>query len=242
MQLFIKHRLDKPLILPINYHHILQGIIYHALEQQSEYSKFVHDNGYVNEKRKYKLFTYGLLRGRYIIKNKQIIFTEEVSFEIRCIEPGMLRLIKSYIMQNGVSYGDQHYSDVDVCIFDREITSENISIRMVSPICVYSTMSGTKATKYYNPTEEEFCKYVNDNFKRKYEAYTGIAVDSDIRLEVKKVSSKDKYVTRYKNYYITAWRGQYILSGKRQYLDFLYQTGLGSKNSQGFGMFEVVAE
>ena len=33
--------------------------------------------------------------------------------------------------------------------------------------------------------------------------------------------------------------GEYELIGEPKYLDFLYQTGLGSKNAQGFGMFEV---
>ena len=39
---------------------------------------------------------------------------------------------------------------------------------------------------------------------------------------------------------ISGWYGEYYLVGKRKYLDFLYQTGLGSKNSQGFGMFDVI--
>ena len=34
--------------------------------------------------------------------------------------------------------------------------------------------------------------------------------------------------------------GVSCLEGFPEYLTFLYNTGLGSKNSQGFGMFEVV--
>jgi len=49
-----------------------------------------------------------------------------------------------------------------------------------------------------------------------------------------------KLVTKYQGSYIEAWYGNFILSGKRKYLDFLYQTGLGSKNSQGFGMFNII--
>ena len=47
-------------------------------------------------------------------------------------------------------------------------------------------------------------------------------------------------MTKYQGNYITAWYGKYLISGKRKYLDFLYQAGLGSKNSQGFGMFEII--
>ena len=55
-----------------------------------------------------------------------------------------------------------------------------------------------------------------------------------------KNSSTRKIVTRYKGSYINAWYGTFQLKGKRKYLDFLYQTGVGSKNSQGFGMFEII--
>lgn len=49
-----------------------------------------------------------------------------------------------------------------------------------------------------------------------------------------------KMVTKYQGHYIIAWYGEYILSGKRKYLDFLYQVGIGAKNSQGFGMIEML--
>ena len=66
-------------------------------------------------------------------------------------------------------------------------------------------------------------------------------IDSTITIEVKRLFEKDKYVTKYKGFYINAWFGMYVLTGKRQYLDFLYQTGIGSKNAQGFGMFEIIS-
>lgn len=49
-------------------------------------------------------------------------------------------------------------------------------------------------------------------------------------------------MTKYKGFYISGWLGEYELSGEAKYLDFLYQTGLGSKNAQGFGLFDVVEE
>ena len=55
-----------------------------------------------------------------------------------------------------------------------------------------------------------------------------------------KVQDRDKCVTKYKGFYITGWCGEYVLKGERKYLDFLYQTGIGSKNAQGFGMFDIV--
>jgi hypothetical protein len=41
---------------------------------------------------------------------------------------------------------------------------------------------------------------------------------------------------------IKAWEGVYELKGKPELLDVAYNTGLGAKNSQGLGCFEVVVD
>ena len=64
----------------------------------------------------------------------------------------------------------------------------------------------------------------------------------EIQPEIQKIQNSvaKKMVTKYQGHYIIAWYGEYILSGKRKYLDFLYQVGIGAKNSQGFGMIEML--
>ena len=59
MQLIITHKTEPELVLPINYHHILQSIIFKAIEKTPEYEKNIHDYGYENGKRIYKLFPVG---------------------------------------------------------------------------------------------------------------------------------------------------------------------------------------
>jgi len=39
---------------------------------------------------------------------------------------------------------------------------------------------------------------------------------------------------------IKAWLGTYQIHGKPELISLAYDTGLGSKNSQGFGMFEIL--
>ena len=78
---------------------------------------------------------------------------------------------------------------------------------------------------------------MNENFRRKYCAAYGIEPDTDIT--VGDIARPRKYVTQYRRgIYITAWHGEFDLRGTPEALDFLYQTGLGSRNSQGFGMFD----
>ncbi len=80
------------------------------------------------------------------------------------------------------------------------------------------------------------------NFYRKYESCYGTKPKSGIGLYPVEVGNKDKVVTCYKGMMLSGWKGIYRLIGQRKYLDFLYQCGLGTKNSQGFGIFSVIQE
>lgn len=240
MRLIIRHKIEDSLKLPLNYHHILQAIIYNSMKHFTNYSDFLHDEGFGVGKRNYKMFTFGLLNGRYTIRGKDIIFFDEVSFEVRSPDVFLIRLLAQNIMDNGICYLSQRFEKVDVYIADTTIEIEEMLIQMNSPICVYSTDEGSRKTYYYNPDEDYFSEMVQKNFFRKYTAYYGIEPQSNIYIEPVKVTPKDKYVTKYNGIYIGAWKGIYNLSGQRKYLDFLFNTGIGSKNSQGFGMFNIL--
>ena len=113
-------------------------------------------------------------------------------------------------------------------------------INMISPVTVYTTDQPSGYTYYYGPDQEDFYRLIDDNFHRKYQAYYGLLPSQYLQMRAVDEASLQKTVTRYKGCYITAWSGRYSLSCTRKYLDFLYQTGLGSKNAQGFGMFEIL--
>lgn len=239
MQLHVSHKINSELALPINYHHILQSVIYHALSDGNDYTRQVHDYGYENGKRRYKLFQFSLLNGKYRIEQKRIIFSEKVSFEIRSVDGMLIQTLSEYFRQNGIRYGEQHFDEIDIRIEDKSIERSDVIIKMKTPVTVHTTDKLTKKTYFFRPDQERFNELVNDNFKRKYQAYTGIVPADNISFEPVAFREKDKYVTRYKNFYISGWFGVYRLAGERKYLDFLYQTGLGDRNSQGFGMFEI---
>lgn len=242
MQLLIEHELPEELILPINYHQILQGIIYRGLQSFPEYSGFVHNSGYRYGERHYRLFTFGQLKGKYRIEAGKIVFSEHVSFEIRSTEVLLLKLLKDNFKKQGIAYGEQRYHKVNAVLRDKTIESEEIVIQMKSPLVGYETDAVSGKTHFFSPEDKEFYQRVEENFVRKYQAYAGIEVSEGIEIHPVRVTEKDKCVTKYKGCYITGWFGEYRLKGCRKYLDFLYQTGLGSKNAQGFGMFEIKEE
>lgn len=241
MQLIINNTLKQPLTLPLNYNYIIQSAIYSLLQSSSGYSNFLHNQGYSSEKRQYRLFTFGMLKGNYTISDGKITFHNNVELEIRSPEAIFISTLKKSIEENGINYGGTLVApaDIDVKIKDTEVEDTEIKIIMNSPLVLYSTDVETKKTQFYNPLDADFVQRVNTNLKNKYRAYSGIELEDEIDIEVICVGIKDKVVTKYKGFYITGWKGEFRLSGNRKLLDFLYQVGLGCKNSQGFGMFDI---
>ena len=240
MTVLVSIRLPEPLVLPINYNHILQAVIYNGLSGHGGYSRFLHDEGYGNEKRQFKMFTFSLLDGKYQVKGKKIVFYDEVRFEVRSPEVFFVQTLANVWKKEGIRFGDRIYSELEVKIVDQSVEEEEIFIQMKTAICVYRTDPETKYTQFYAPDEMEFYQLLKDNFMRKYQACHGVIPEETIEIFPSEVRMKDKMVTKYKGTYLSGWKGIYCLRGKRKYLDFLYQTGLGSKNSQGFGMFDIL--
>lgn len=241
MQLKVKINIHKPVTFPINYHHIQQALLYQLMCNDDSGKALLHDQGSRYLNREYKLFTFGPFQGKYSLANKNITFQDQVSFEVRSYDEEVIRNIDRNIGRKGIRLGDSIYHDIETELVDYCVFSSDVVIRMVSPICVYETDSSTNQTNYYSPQDYCFEEKIMANFKRKYIAAIGKEPGDRIKFEVLKVKPKDKYLTRYKGFLIEGWRGIYNISGSPDLITFLYNTGLGAKNSQGFGMFEVIS-
>lgn len=234
MQLRITIKNFNEITLPISYHHIQQSAIYALIKGT------LHDEGMLYDKRDYKMFTFSEFTGKYLIKNKRITFYDKISFEFRCFDNEIGETFINNIKEYGFRLGDISYHNIELDRSDLSVSTNQIRIKMLAPICVYET-GADKHTRYFNPGDDRFAELVNENFVRKYTAAYGQTPHSGICLKLERCTDKDKCLTKYKNYYIEAWRGVYSLNGNPDYLTFLYNVGLGAKNSQGFGMFGVIS-
>lgn len=241
MQLYIHHRLNEPLQIPVNHNRILQAVIYASLGG-ARYKSYMHDQGFAYENRNFKLFTFSMLSGNCTYKDKMLTFTNDISFEVRSPDPFFIRILKEGIEKNGIRLGERQFYDVETSADDITVESDMILVEMVSPLTIYSTDMKTKETYYYSPSDFEFENHLTANFYRKYSACYDVDVEDEIRIIPYRIDPRDRIVTKYKSQYITAYKGQYVLAGARKYLDFMYQAGLGAKNAQGFGMFDIVAQ
>ena len=229
---------ENNLTLPLNYNHIIQGIIYSSLSNDTEYQKTLHNEG-ITLGENYKLFSFSSLCGNHTISNKMITFIDNVFLEIRSVDSYFIFLVYEYMKQNGITFGNRKLYP-NLKLENKIIQENNITIKMNSPICVFKKNLENNNTIYLSPRDSEFETAINNNFIRKYSSYYCIEPYSDILITNINLSPKDKVVTNIKKIYITSWKGEYVLEGSPDYLTFLYNAGLGSKNSQGFGLFEII--
>jgi len=224
--------------IPINYHHEVQSLIYHLLANTESRELHNHVEGF--GERDYKLFTFSTLRGRNKIHNKRITFENVFYLDVRSVRSVLCDSLYMALNESlELRLCGQPMALKFVKIEERVITERKLNIRMLSPLEVHTT-DENKYTYYYTPLDKDFSAQINANFQRKWTAYTGNPPVGDIEIAVANVSAGDKYVTTYKGIYINGWRGEYILTGSPEYLNFLYYCGLGARNSDGFGMFEVI--
>ena len=221
------------LTLPINYSHILQGVFYKSLSNDSNYQKLLHNEGLGSDN--YKLFTFSSLCGKHYISNKKITFYEKIFLELRSVDSYFIFLVYEYLKENGITFGSKTYFP-NFNIENKILRENNLTIKMNSPICTIKKDENNN-TIFLSPDNRSFEETINNNFIKKYYSYYNVNPSSDIELTAINISHKDKIVTAIKNVFITGWKGEYVLKGSPDYLTFLYNCGIGSRNSQGFRTF-----
>ena len=109
-------------------------------------------------------------------------------------------------------------------------------MKMLSPLAVRSVNNGK--SYYYSCDEEQFIPKLKDNIVTMLETFTGVEKEK-IPMQIDAIKTK-KTVTYAFGSNITANLGIYKISSDPIFLNYLYQLGIGSRRSEGFGMFEIV--
>lgn len=228
------------LSLPMAHRHLQQAMIYHGLRtQDSACAAYLHDEGARADERRFKLFTFGPIQGNYRVKDGRIFFYGEIRFEIRSADPRLLStLAAAWRPGSRVRLGTKELTVVGCQWGHTPITHTSIRVKTLSPVVAYITREDGK-TVFYSPEDEAFLGLLHTNAARKWRGFTGGEQVPAFRCVPVPGRPIKKQVTKFKNTRINAWFGEFELSGETRMLEFLFHTGLGAKNSQGFGMFTI---
>lgn len=233
-------------ILPLHYNHMVQAFIYRYID--SELATWLHDHGFAEYGRPFKLFTFSRLMGKFRRSADHLIFNGQVSLYVASpLRNFVESLAENLVRTSSMALGDSHLRLSAIAVEMPPQVSDRLAVRTLSPITVYSTVQrgdGRKLTYYYSPWEQQFGQQIETNLKKKYQIIEGLPPDPrwNLNLTPLRVDKHDQCIVLYKETVIKGWTGTYLLQGAPQLIDVALQAGLGSKNSQGFGMVEILSD
>ena len=264
----------KNIYLKTGYNASLQALIYNNISKKL--ADRLHDEGFMFEKRKFKLFTYSsILEFGKFDKEKRIFkFPQQISFYISSPVDFLLEDIgRTLINQDEVRLGNNILLISSINIIKKILPEKNsLKITATTPIEMHSTFKkgdGKNFTHYYTPFEEDFSRLIRENLLKKWIAFnnrTGFSVlpdkgentersrsvrgfekAEDITFSIKplfKNKNNEKIIyfgSGEKKTLIKGWKGYFIIeSNSSELLHFALDVGLGGRNSQGFGMINLV--
>lgn len=233
----------KNLVLPIQYNHIVQAMIYNSVD--ADLGQFLHEKGFQVEKRTFKMFAFSRLIGKYNIdkKSQKIYFEGPVTLTISSPYEEFCNSIASgLLLKQQVMLGNTQMKVQEV-IFEKEVVdADEIRIITLSPIVIYSTFfrsDGRRYTCYFQPGEKEHGAILDNNIRKKFSAFYD-KEPPEGNMFMKSLGRTKLSVINYKSTVIKGYSGKFILSGPIPLLQMALDAGLGSKNSQGFGCIKLI--
>ncbi len=243
MRLICEFDFEGILTLPIHYNHMLQGLIYKNLTDEV-LRTFLHEVGFQKGKRSYKLFTYSKILGKskFNSSDKTISFDSPIRLHISSLVDEFVQdLSNTFFKSNRLFLGKKAIELRSIGVKMPDFEGREIKIEMLSPLVTYSTVEidRKKKTIYFSPKDSEFSERIRQNLLRKYIAVYGQPPeDNSFEIEYIGRGEPKLSIIRYRNTIIKGYNGHYHLKGNPELIRLGYFTGLGSKNSQGFGCFQ----
>lgn len=119
---------------------------------------------------------------------------------------------------------------------EKEITTDKINIKFLSPLIARNRED--KKDHYYSFSANQFLETVKINIREQLKI-TNLPEGIENTFEIKPIQAK-KVIVKFYEKKIEGSIGTFEISGDRKLLEVLYQSGIGSKRSAGFGMFEII--
>lgn len=121
-------------------------------------------------------------------------------------------------------------------LLEKTIDSEEITIKFMSPLVVRNHSRDNDY--YYSFNDQEFNDILKVNIKQELKI-TDIPEKLVDNLEINAIKAK-KVIVKFYEKEIETSTGIFKIYGDRQLLKYLYDAGIGSKRSSGFGMFQIM--
>ena len=238
--------------MPINYQYPLQSAIYQILaKSDASFSTWLHKNGYQQDGKRFKLFTFSnLFIPKYEIdkeRERLIIKSDFVSFYISFLpEKSTQKFIQGLFQQQIIQIAD-YISGVQFMVREIQVMApldyhSNMAFRTISPVCI-SLRNERSHMDYLAPTDPRYEQGILTGLLNRYNAINGVPFNGNPYCHLQLLNEPKSTLVRIKagtpnETRVRGYRFQFKIELPEELMQIAYESGLGEKGSMGFGMIE----
>ena len=242
-------------LIPFNYQYAASALLYKILSNsESGFAEWLHQNGFSDDKRRFKLFTFSrLFMSRYLIEGSYLkILSDTIEWYIsflpeRSTQEFVQGLFKEQVFELGDRRANIRFRVQGVEMLPSPVFRETMAFETLSPACIVR-QEEDRSEKYISPDHPDAGEIVRLNLLNKYRAFYGHDFPEEhfpfsLRALTKPRSSlitiKEGTPQESK---IRGFMCRFGMNAPEELMKIMYETGLGSKNSQGFGMSDIYSK
>lgn len=248
------NRTGRQRMLPMDYQYFLSAWIYKVIgKADAEFSSFLHTQGYTLGNKHFKLFNYSPLNfGRPTLWKEKSLFEIHTDQLVMAVSFHMAEAAERFIIglfSNQQAYIGDQFNGLDLLVTQVERLPEpnlknTMNYRAASPVVVSLKSDTDKYAKYLSPVEEKYGELLLQNLLNKYDSIpqdTPLPGSLGFHFNLKgEPKSKLLMVKPYtpEQSRVRGFVFDFSLSCPVEIHQLLLASGLGEKNSMGFGWVE----
>ena len=241
-------------ILPLNYQYEISSCIYKIFANANQkFSSWLHDIGYIDGSKKFKLFTFTNIKvpDYKINGDRMLILSDQVEMQISFLPTESIENFITGLFRNQHIIITDKKSKVDFIVNRIEAMKEpdfcnEMIFKSLSPICISYKDGKSKYPEYLYPEGEIYKKLFLKNLVEKYNVFHKEQSEfesNDFSLDILS-KQKSRLITIKANTKeeskIRGYTYKFKIKAAKELLQLGYYSGFGEKNSMGFGCCEVV--
>lgn len=224
--------------LPIQYRKNVLSFIKLSLSNYNEeyYKKLYNEKDTI-----IKPYTFAVFFNNPIFRDEEIIIEDKkfnINFSVSDYEIAVA-LYNAFNHQKKVKFSINSNSwtlENITMLNEKKIDTEKLRIKFLSPLVVRSREN--EKDYYYSYESSEFEETLKINIKEQLKI-ANISQETAGTFKINAINAK-KVIVKFYEKKMECSVGTFEISGDKELLKTLYQMGLGSRRSSGFGMFEIL--
>jgi CRISPR-associated endoribonuclease Cas6 len=236
--------------IPINYQYPIQSAIYSILANSDiDFSTWLHKNGYQQEGKRFKLFTFSnLIIPKYEIdkgRERLIVKSEFVYLYISFLpERSTQQFIQGLFLQQTIQIAD-YISGAQFLVREVQVMrpleyNSDMVFKTLSPVCI-SLRNEQGNMDYLSPEDSRYEMGILTGLLARYEAIHGKPFGGNPFCHLHLLSEPKSALIRIKSgtpseTRVRGYRFQFKIELPEELMTIAYESGLGEKGSLGFGM------